>query len=163
MNQYIVFGISICFISWMVGIIVHAMIKNSHVYHKLSDLNFIKSDMVNKAIGLPLFAWCVKNTFFKWFNQKIKVEKKLDYKQLTELRLEMKVAEIGHLIAFVFVMFFAIYKGMIYGPLFALTITLFNLLLNLYPVLLQQYNKRRLDRVIRLSMRHENMKGKAQA
>lgn len=146
--QYLVFGISISVISWMVGMIGNALIQNRPCYKRLSHFNFIKSQRKNKLIGLGPFTWCVKNTFFSFLNQKLKLDRKLSLDELYELRKEMTIAEISHLIGFVFVIFFALYKAAKYGLLFGLVIMLCNVLLNLYPSLLQQYNKRRLDRLI---------------
>jgi hypothetical protein len=116
-------------------------------YDKLSNLNFIRSKNLNKKIGLKPFKWIVKNTFFKFFNQKIKVENQND--DLTEIRKEMTFSEISHLIGFAFVTIFAFYKIFTVGLIFGLTMMIPNTLMNLYPSLLQQENKRRIDILIR--------------
>lgn len=115
-------------------------------YKKLSNLNFIPSKTLNKKIGIGYFKWIVKNTFFKFFNQKIKIENKKT--ELSEIRKEMTHAEISHLIGFIFVTFFAVYKIFTHNLLFGLTMMLINILMNLYPSLLQQENKRRIDKLI---------------
>lgn len=149
MIKYLIFGISIAFISWIVGMILNNVLVKSGYYHKLSNLNFISSEVLNKIIGIKYFKWIVKNSFFKFFNQKIKLNnKKTD---LIEIRKEMTLAEISHLIGFVFVTIFAIYKGVSEGYLFGLTIMIVNILMNLYPSLLQQENKRRIDKLINIT------------
>ncbi|WP_299224420.1 hypothetical protein [uncultured Psychroserpens sp.] len=115
-------------------------------YKKLSNLNFIKSKTLNKNIGIKYFKWIVKNTFFKFFNQKITLENK--NVDLIKIRNEMTLSEISHLIGFVFVTIFAIYKVFNVSIVFGLTIMIPNILLNLYPSLLQQENKRRIDIII---------------
>ncbi len=147
MIAYIIFGISISFISWMVGLILNGILVKTKYYKKLSNFNFIKSSKINKLIGIKQFKWIIKNTFFKFFNQKITLkDKKVD---LIEIRKEMTIAEIGHLIAFLFVIPFAIYKSIRYDIYFGLVIMFFNVIMNLYPSLLQQANKRRLDKLIK--------------
>jgi hypothetical protein len=116
-------------------------------YKKISNLNFIEGKVLNKSIGIEYFKWIVKNTFFKFFNQKIKLKNKKT--ELTEIRREMTIAEISHLIGFIFVTFFALYKVVLGNYLFGLTIMVVNILMNLYPSLLQQENKRRIDKLIR--------------
>lgn len=116
-------------------------------YDKLSSLNFIRSKDLNMKIGMKPFKWIVKNTFFKYFNQKIKLVNQKD--DLTEIRKEMTFSEISHLIAFAFVAFFAIHKIFAVGIVFGLTMMIPNTLMNLYPSLLQQENKRRIDRVLK--------------
>ncbi|MGB5698690.1 hypothetical protein [Muriicola sp.] len=110
-------------------------------------MNFIESKALNKNIGIEYFRWIVKKTFFKFFNQKIKVEnKKVD---LTIIRNEMTLSEISHLIGFLFVTIFAITKSFSVSIVFGLTIMIPNILMNLYPSLLQQENKRRIDKLIK--------------
>jgi len=147
MMKYLTFGISISFISWMVGMILNSILVKTGYYEKLSNLNFIESKHTNNKIGIRYFKWVVKNTFFKFFNQKIKLENK--NVELTEIRKEMTIAEISHLIGFIFVTFFAVYKSFTHNLLFGLVIMLVNTLMNLYPSLLQQENKRRIDQLIK--------------
>ena len=87
----------------------------------------------------------IQHSFFKYFNPKLSIKKRIKPGELDHLRNEMTTAEIGHLIAFGFVMIFAcvmVFKGKF---LFALIMTIINILMNLYPSLLQQENKRRID------------------
>ena len=154
MIKYVTFGISISVISWMVGMIFNSIILKTEYYNKLSNLNFIKSKTLNKNIGIKYFKWIVKNSFFKFFNQKIKLKDKKT--ELTEIRREMTIAEISHLIGFVFVIFFALYKSFTHNYLFGLTIMAVNILMNLYPSLLQQENKRRIDKLIKRQVKTPN-------
>ena len=147
MIKYLTFGISISFISWIVGMILNSILMKTEYYKKLSNLNFITSKALNKNIGIEYFKWIVKNSFFKFFNQKIKLKNKKT--ELTEIRKEMTLTEISHLIGFIFVTFFTIYKSITHNYLFGLTIMVVNILMNLYPSLLQQENKRRIDKLIK--------------
>jgi hypothetical protein len=61
----------------------------------------------------------------------------------------MTKAEVNHLIGFALVTLAAIVMGIAEGPVFGMAMMVGNVLLNLYPSLLQQENKRRIDRVIR--------------
>jgi hypothetical protein len=142
-----IFGLSMSFISWIVGMIVNSIIMKTEYYFKLSNLNFIRSKDLNKTIGMKPFKWIVKNTFFKFFNQKIKVKNQND--DLAEIRKEMTYSEISHLIGFIFVAIFAFYKIYSTGIIFGLTMMIPNTLMNLYPSLLQQENKRRIDNLIK--------------
>jgi len=130
-----------------VGMILNSILMKTVYYDKLSNLNFIRSKDLYNKIGLKPFKWIVKNTFFKFFNQKIKVENQND--DLNEIRKEMTFSEISHLIGFTFVTIFAFYKIFSVGLIFGLTMMIPNSLMNLYPSLLQQQNKRRIDSLIR--------------
>ena len=147
----LILGISTSFISWIIGMIVNSILAKTKFYKKISNLNFISNKAFNKYIGLNYFKWIVKNTFFKFFNQKIKVEhKKTD---LTEIRNEMTLSEISHLIGFIFVTFFAIYTSVTKSYLVGLAIMVVNILMNLYPSLLQQENKRRINKLIKRNIK----------
>ncbi len=140
------FGISMSLISWIVGIIINAILSKTKYYQRIANLNFIKSKALNKNIGIKYFKWIVKNTFFKFFNQKINLEnKKVD---LTEIRNEMTLSEISHLIGFIFVTIFATYQCFNLSIVFGITMMIPNILMNLFPSLLQQENKRRIDKIL---------------
>ncbi|MES2726280.1 MAG: hypothetical protein V4643_04200 [Bacteroidota bacterium] len=147
--KYISFSIAITFISFIVGMVVNSVLKKTKFYnHELSNLNFIKSEKVNKWFGVDLVKWTVKNTPFKYFNQKLKLSNKIEKTDLHTLRKEMTNSEIDHLIGFVFVTIFALFKFYKTEWLFGLTIIIVNILMNLNPSLLQQQNKRRIDKLI---------------
>jgi hypothetical protein len=129
----------------MVGILLSEVLRKTKYYKNLSNLNFLENKALNKRIGLGVFKWIVKNTFFKYLNQKLKLKKKVEITELDELRKEMTYAEINHLIGFSFSTIFALIKFINGEYLFGLSIMIVNILLNLYPSLLQQENKRRID------------------
>lgn len=150
MFKYLVFGVSITVISWVVGMIMNAGLRKTDYYREnLSNLNFIRSENLNKGIGLGAFKWIVKNTFFKFFNQKLKARKKIEITDLLSLRNEMTKSEIDHLLGFGFVSVFAAAKFINHHYAFGITIMMVNMLMNLYPSLLQQENKRRIDILMR--------------
>lgn len=155
MIRHLTNGISIVFISWIVGMIINAfLIKTTRYQEKLTNLNFIKSKKINKLIGIGLIKWTVKNTFFKFFNPKLRINNKVEPNDLNILRNEMTLAEINHLIAFIAVAIFAlsmVFKGK-YLPAFIMM--MLNTLMNLYPSLLQQENKRRIDKLKKVFTRN---------
>ncbi|MCO5285620.1 MAG: hypothetical protein M9898_04335 [Chitinophagaceae bacterium] len=103
---------------------------------------------MNRILGIGVFKWIVKNTFFRFFNQKIKLSGRFDKADLVALRNEMTSSEIDHLIALVFVMVFVVIKVIKGDFLFGGIIMGVNIIMNLYPSLLQQENKRRIDRLM---------------
>ena len=153
--NYIIFAISVCFISWLFAIFANSLILKTSWYDKLSNLNFIHNTTLHKALGIDVIKWIIKNTFFKYFNQSIKIESRNT--DLLELRNQMTQAEISHLIGFVFVMIIAIYKSINVSIFLGLVIMFFNVLMNLHPSLIQQQNKRRLDKLIKRQQRFTNV------
>ncbi len=67
---------------------------------------------------------------------------------IKNIRNEMTKAEIDHLFAFIFVSISIVVQ--FYNQKYALVLTLLivNIVMNLYPALLQQQNKRRIDKLI---------------
>lgn len=143
----LVSGISFSIISWMVGIIFNGMFSKTQFYKRFSDLNFVESDYFNRIIGLNQFSWLIKNTFFKFLNQKIRISNRNT--NLDDIKKEMTLAEISHLVGFLFVTVFSIYYSIKVSILYGATMMVPNILLNLYPSLLQQKNKRRINRLIK--------------
>ena len=85
--KYLSFGISLVFISFIIGMKLTALIKKTNFYTKtLSNLNFIKTETVNNIIGVGIVKWIVKNTFFKFFNQKLKMESRINISHLNILQ-----------------------------------------------------------------------------
>jgi len=147
MIKYLTFSFAISTISWVIGIVVNAiLIKSPYYYQKLSNLNFIKSDRLNKLIGIEIFKRMIIFSPLKYFNPKLSIKKQVKVSELPDLRREMTIAEISHLIAFAFVMIFVIIKLLNGQYAFALVMLMINILMNLYPSLLQQQNKRRIDK-----------------
>lgn len=135
----------------MVGMLINGILKKTIFYNnKLSNLNFIKNEQLNKWIGIGIIKWIVKNTAFKYFNQKLKLTGKIERTDLDFLRKDMTHSEIDHLLGFAFVTVFALVKLYQSEFIFGLIIMFVNALMNLYPSLLQQQNKRRIDKLIKM-------------
>jgi hypothetical protein len=98
------------------------------------------------------FKWIVKNTFFRFLNQGIKVEGKNT--DLSAIRHQMTLAEVSHLIGFLFVAAFALFQTFNISLVFGLSMMIPNAILNAYPSLLQQENKRRIDQVLERRKSH---------
>ena len=144
-------SISIIFLSFIIGMIIHAVLKKTEFYNKrLANLDFVENEKLNKYIGVDVIKWIVKNTPFKYFNQTIKIKGRIEKTGLIKLRQDMTSSEISHLIGFAFVLFVALLiflkTKFFLGMVIILTI---NILMNLYPSLLQQQNKRRIDKLLK--------------
>jgi len=149
MVKFLTFSLSIATISWIVGMLITALISKTGFHNrKLSKLNFINNEKINRLIGISPFKWIIMHSFFKCFNPKLSVPKRILASELDEYRSEMTKAELNHVFAFIFMIPFILVK-IYYGLyLFALVMLLTNILMNLYPTLLQQRNKRRIDRYL---------------
>jgi hypothetical protein len=110
-------------------------------------MNFIRSEKVNRLLGLRIYKWIVTKSIFKYFNQKIKVNGKINAQFMKELREEMTFSELSHLCSFILILIISLYYMFQFKLASILMLFVLNFIFNLYPVLLQQYNNRRLVRV----------------
>jgi hypothetical protein len=148
-SKYFSSSIALVFFSFIVGMLVYSILRKTKFHdNKLTNLNFVKSDLLNKLLGVSFVKWIVKNTPFKYFNQRIKLKGKVEKVDLQQMRQEMTKSEIEHLVGFVFVTFFVLLKFYEAEWLFGLIMMILNVFMNLNPSLLQQQNKRRLDNLI---------------
>jgi hypothetical protein len=72
---------------------------------------------------------------------------------LIHLHNRTKKSELGHLLILIIVLGFNIFVAFKFGILKSLWLLILNILLNLYPVLLQRYNRPRIERAINISKR----------
>lgn len=146
--SYFFYSVSIAFVSFVVGMGVSSRVINTRFYTRLSNLNVVKNERINQMIGLGIVKWVVRNTFFKRFNPHLKIEKRLSATDLRQLRAVMNKSEIDHLFAFVFLILVVL--GLLIGQQvqFGLVLFVVNVLMNFYPLLLQQQNKRRIDAIL---------------
>ena len=139
------------FISWMVGHASTLLLGRMISIDAILNLNCIRNERLNKLIGVGVCKRALVSSFIKHFNRRLRLSgAKPSVNQLTELRESMTYAETVHLIGFAYVIGRVLLsiineenQSMIV-PLFAM-----NVLVNLYPALVQQINKRRVDRLIK--------------
>lgn len=96
-------------------------------------------------LAIDVFVYCLKNSFFKHFNNRIRITRAPGIAEINELLNQITVAEICHLFGFGIVLIFQIIAAVYWGSTdVVLYSSLFNLIFNVYPILLQERNKLRL-------------------
>jgi len=140
--------IALIFISYGIGALLTGLLNSMGVLQQFSHFNFL-NDRWTRKLGVLSFGWLVKNSFMRFFNQSVYLKNKKDKASLLALVDEMTKAEMGHLIGFVFLVFVNVYMlisgvDLIYAAVFALV----NIVFNLYLVFIQQYNKRRIRKLL---------------
>jgi len=141
--------ITLIFTSYGLGVLAVYLLKSLNLYAHFENQNYI-SDKLTQQLGVLKFGWLIKNTFMGKFNQKIKYHGIAKSKTLEELKTEMTAAEIGHLFGFITMLiatFVLIFWEIEWWYFFLLI--LLNIIFNLYLVLFQQYNKRRINRILK--------------
>jgi len=74
-------------------------------------------------------------------------------KSLEKLYYQTKKSELDHLIILIIVLGFNVFVALEFGFVKSLSLLVLNLLLNLYPIFLQRYNRPRIAKALRLSLR----------
>ena len=137
------------FISYTFGVILTPIIFKTSFKKYLLDNQFL-NDKWTKRIGVLHFGWLIRHSFMGLFNQKLKYKGKLNREKLLQLKQEMTFSELGHLLAFLFLIVLNLL--FIYWKLdwrYIISFFILNIIFNFYLVLLQQYNKRRIGKLLK--------------
>ncbi|MFZ6820005.1 hypothetical protein [Undibacterium sp. Ji22W] len=108
-------------------------------------------------LGINLFRKMLVIIGWEKLNKKSNpIEKNV--KALEHNLLRTKKSELGHLIIFLIVLVVSVVVAVNRGLRDAMWLIIFNVLFNLYPVLLQRYNRPRIERALQLIRRNEQGK-----
>lgn len=111
-----------------------------------------KNGQIYEHLGINVFRKMLVWTGWEKLNRKSNPVKK-STTSLIKLHHQTKKSELGHLIILFLVIGFNVFVAFKFGILKSLWLLILNILLNLYPILLQRYNRPRLERIIKLSSR----------
>ena len=104
---------------------------------------------MTKQLGVLLLGWVIRKSILGKFNTKLNYQGKWDQTKLIRLKEDMTFAENNHLLGFLLMQAYVFLLAFLNVELWQIAFyTVFNIIFNFYLVLLQQYNKRRIDRVL---------------
>lgn len=112
---------------------------------------------IYEQLGIHLFRKLLVIVGWEKLNKKANPVKN-NLAALIHLEYRTKQSELGHLIIFFIVGGFSIYVAIRYSFSASGWLIFLNLLLNFYPILLQRYNRPRLQRAIEIFQRKESAK-----
>ena len=107
---------------------------------------------IYESVGINFFRKVLVWVGWEKLNKKSNPMQK-NTRTLMYLHYRTRQSELGHIIIFVIVLGFTIFVASRFGIKGSLWLVALNIVLNLYPILLQRYNRPRLERAIRLSKR----------
>ena len=140
--------IFLIFLSYGVGVLFTELAKLIQVYPWFENRNYI-TDEWTKRLGVLKFGWLIRHSFMGGFNQKLRYSGKGKEDKLQQLKSDMTYAEVNHLFGFVLLLIFTLISPLFGFELwYVVLLIILNIIFNLYLVFLQQYNKRRIDRLI---------------
>jgi hypothetical protein len=105
---------------------------------------------IYETLGINLYRKFLVWIGWERVNKKVKPVNK-NIKALLNLHYQTKHDELGHLIVLIIVLGFNVFVAFKFGVLKSLWLLIVNILINLYPVMLQRYNRPRIQRVLQLS------------
>jgi hypothetical protein len=121
----------------------------SSYYH---EKEWERKGEIYKRLGVNIFRKILVWTTWEKLNKKSNpIEKST--KALMNLHHQTKKSELGHLIVLFIVLGFNVFVAIRFGAVKSLWLLILNVILNLYPIFLQRYNRPRIERVINLSNR----------
>ncbi|WMW80905.1 hypothetical protein RF679_01160 [Undibacterium cyanobacteriorum] len=141
-------AVAMMFLSFIIGVFVDLALRRMAIYESISGRFLFADEKTYERFGVALYRKILLATPLRFFNTQIKIPKNRDLQLLKDIRKHIAAAEVSHWVGFVVMMVATIYAWMNFGPKIGLSFVVLNVLGNLYPCMLQQYNKRRLYQLI---------------
>lgn len=129
-------------------------LKSQHTSNYYNEKKWERSGKIYEYFGVNFFRKILVWTGWEKLNKKSNPIEK-NTQALVKMHLQTKKSELGHFIILMIVFGVTVFVAFNFGVIKALWLFLLNILLNLYPVLLQRYNRPRLERAIKISKRRD--------
>ena len=104
---------------------------------------------IYKQFGVNLFRKLLVKVGWEKLNKAANPVKK-NMAAIKHLEYKTRESEFGHLLIFFIVLAVAIFVGFYYGFAKSLSLHILNIILNLYPIFIQRYNRPRLQKIMQL-------------
>lgn len=141
-------AIAAMFLSFIIGVLADFVMRRIPFYGWMSTRYLFADTRTYEKFGVEQFRKILLATPLRMFNTNIKLPKTRDPQLLKDIRQHIATAEVSHWVGFAVMMIWTIYAWDFYGAGVGFSFVVFNAVGNLYPCLLQQYNKRRLCQLI---------------
>jgi hypothetical protein len=144
-------AIAAMFLSFIVGMAGNAMLRRLEIYDRLSNLSLFSDPKSFEKIGILWYRKILLATPLRYFNTNIRFSSNRSKETLDSIRMHMANAEVSHWVGFFAMLPVMVAAWWYRGFTVGLAYLILNVLGNLYPCLLQQYNKSRLNNVISIT------------
>ena len=141
-------AIAAMFLSFLVGMVGNMMLRRLEIYERLCNLSLFSDPRSFEKIGVLWFRKFLLATPLRLFNTNIRFSLNRSTEALDSIRKHMANAEVSHWVGFFAMLLIMVAAWWYRGFAVGLAYLVLNVLGNLYPCLLQQYNKSRLIRII---------------
>ncbi|NYE59149.1 hypothetical protein FHW58_000301 [Duganella sp. 1224] len=140
--------IAVMFLSFIIGLFADLVLRRMPIYGWISSRYLFSDARTYEMLGVAWFRKILLATPLRMLNANIKPPKNRDLHLLKDVRQHIATAEVSHWVGFAVMLLLTGYVWSSSGPKTGLGFVFFNVVGNLYPCLLQQYNKRRLYQLI---------------
>lgn len=144
------FAFSLNFLLMACALSFTEALKNDLNYAYFKVKRWEQNGKVYESVGINLYRRLLVVLGWEKLNKKSKPVKK-DINALLFLYGKTKQDELGHIIVFTIVLGFTIFVALNFGFMNTLWLLVLNILMNLYPILLQRYNRPRIERAINIA------------
>lgn len=140
--------VAVMFLSFIVGMIGNTLLLRLAIYENFGNRYLFAGLKPYERLGVLWFRRILLATPLRSFNKHIRFSADRSLETLDSVRNVMIGAEVAHWVGFAAMLVLNVAVWWYRGFEMALAYLFFNVIGNLYPCLLQQYNRLRLNRVI---------------
>lgn len=145
-NPVFAFAVNWLVMTWVaiLGGVLHITMPLPASYYRIKQ--FESDGRLYEFLGVHIFKKLLIRSPLALLNPTIR--HKGDRSALVDLESKMRDAETGHLFIFIIILLTALYTAMKGWWNFTIWLMLFNILFNVYPIMLQRYNRARLTPIL---------------
>jgi hypothetical protein len=145
-NPFLAFLVNWLTVSWMAIMDPAVNLTLPAEYYDIKA--FERTGQVYERLGIRLFKRLVHRGPLSVFNPTLRIPKERTVAALRHLEHQMRKAETSHLFTFLVVLLFTVYAFLRAGFVAVIWMLFFNIVINGYPVMLQRYNRIKLEKLI---------------
>ena len=139
---------AVMFLSFLFGMMGNTILRRMSIYERFSDRYLFSGSKPYERLGVLWYRKILLATPLRLFNPNIRFSTSRNLATLDSVMVHIKTAEVVHWVGFAAMLVLNFTAWWYVGNEMALAYLSLNVFGNLYPCLLQQYNRRRLTRVI---------------
>lgn len=147
--------VAVLFLSFIFGMMGNALLSRLPSYERLGDRYLFSSLKTYERFGVLWYRRILLATPIRSFNTDIRFSTNRSIEALVSVKKHMTNAELAHWIGFAAMLTVTVAVLWFRGFELALAHLIFNVIGNLYPCLLQQYNRLRLSKALHAVMRRQ--------
>ena len=146
------FAIALNFLLMLFVVIFTDVLKSPFNFSHFDERKWERKGVVYESLGVNLFRKLLIWTGWEKVIRKAHPVEK-NTKALTNLYYQTKKSEVDHTFILLIVLGFNIFVAVKFGLIKSMSLLISNILLHVYPIILQRYNRPRIARAIKISER----------